>query len=153
MTQIYGNSNVGPVYNNPQQGVAPATYVPGAAPVGYRPDQYNTTMPQNQQSGGIMGGILGGEKKPYITRQSVIMAGGAAIAGFMIAGPIGAVIGGLLALLASVFMNISKMKQQEKAMQQQGGQVPAQGYNTTYQQQYQQRMQQQQMQQTNQIRK
>ncbi|MFN4150802.1 MAG: hypothetical protein ACK4IX_07645 [Candidatus Sericytochromatia bacterium] len=152
MTQIYGNNNVGPVYNNQQSGVRPATYVPGAAPVGYRPDQYNTNVARPQQ-GGVMGGILGGEKKPYVTRQSVVMAAGAAAAGFMIAGPIGAIIGAIVALLASVFMNISKMKQQEKAMQQQGGQVPAQGYNTTYQQQYQQRMQQQQMQQTNQIRK
>lgn len=148
MTQIYGNNNVGPVYNNQQSTVRPATYTPGAAPVGYRPDQYNTTMNRPQQQGGIMGGILGGEKKPYVTRQSVVMAAGAAAVGFMVGGPIGAVIGGILALLASVFMNISKMKQDEKAMQQ--GAVPAQGYNTTYQQQYQQRMQQQQMQQMNQ---
>ena len=153
MTQVNGSYSASPVYNNQPTGRAqPVTYVPGAGQA-YGTDQFRT---QNQTQSGGLGGLLGGgNNKPYVTRQTVMLTAGAAVAGFMIAGPIGAIIGGIIALLAGIFMNVKNMKAQEQQakMGQPQGQIPAQGYqqytgaNQNMSAQQQQQLQQQQLQQ------
>ncbi len=151
MTQINNSTGVNTNYYN--QGPQPtqvATHVPGANP-NYRPDQFQQQTNQPKQTG--IGGLLGGEKKPYVTKQSVMTGLAGAGVGFMVGGPIGAVIGGVIGLLISVIMNIVNMKKTDNNLiPQQPMQIypNQQNSGTTANQQYQQRLQQQQAQQANQ---
>ena len=149
MTQINGNQGVNTNYYN--QGPNQAQQAPNATGVNsnYRPDQFQ--QPNKPQSG-IAGLLGGGEKKPYVTKQSVMTGLAGAAAGFMIGGPVGAVIGGLIGLLLSVIMNIMKMSKDAKnPVPQQPMQIyPNQQQGASSNQSYQQRMQQQQAQQANQ---
>ncbi len=139
MTQIPSNSGANPIYGNQQaNGAQPATYIPQGGNTSYRPDQYNA--PQTQQQGGGLFG-MGGENKPYVTKQTVMTAGALALGGFMIAGPIGGIIGAIVGLLIGIFMNVSKMKKDGQQGQQA---IPAQMNGMSPQQQQQMQMQQNQ---------
>jgi hypothetical protein len=143
MTTVSNSYGAAPVYGAQQAyGPQPVQYSPGIS-TPYAADQYR---PAQQTSGG--GGLFGGQKRQLVTRESVITAAAGAGVGFLIGGPWGALIGGLIGLLFSVFSNWSKSKEAEKQQQQP---IPANNANFTPQQTandaYYQRMQQQQMQQ------
>lgn len=147
MTQVNGNSGIQPVYgqqqNYGQQPVQNASYNPNVSPYN-RPDAYR---PQQQGGGGMGSFFDSSQNKPYVTKQSVITAATAAVAGFAIAGPVGAVVGGLIALLASVIMNVISIKKGESQSQQQQA-IPAQMTpEQLAERQRQQQLQAQQMQQ------
>lgn len=92
----------------------PVTYTPYSP---YSPDMYSNPMnPAQQQQ----------PKKEYVTKQSVAMGIAGAGIGFLIGGPMGALIGGLGALLLGILINLfSKPKQPVMPNQ---GQMPAQPY-------------------------
>lgn len=151
MTSINPNQGVNTSYGyQPTAGVQPTSYAAGVN-TNYATDQYKQTQ-MNQKPAGLAG-IFGGEKKPYVTKQSVMTGLAGAGVGFMVGGPVGAIIGGVIGLLISVIMNIVNMKKSAanpipaQPMQIYPNQQQMQGMNSKQQQEYMQRMQQQQQQQ------
>jgi hypothetical protein len=113
----YPQSAYGPSYGQP------VTYTPNNP---YSPDMYNSNPmnPTQQQPQ---------QPKQYVTKQSVAMGLAGAGIGFLIAGPMGALIGGVGALLLGIIMNLfSKPAQSQVPPQAQGQQYAGQPQQQQY---------------------